>query len=589
VTRVNVFRWAGGLAAVVTVASAYLATTGSRRFAERRYAERTAASAAAYLARVSTPTGEPAVPLDPAAFLRRVRVLATLPDWSPDVEVYLGTAPLVHPTEASLPLSTIASLSSRNAAEWLAGAAYAPIRGTTPGRVVGVVRIRPHLPADTTAPWLLGLLGLTALLGAIAATQLRRRLWARWLGAYAVSALAFGGVAASAAHASLQTATIQWLRETAVLIEDAGSRLPHTPSQALAETFKSLAADGALAPDTSSDPVLERALAGTKPGSPLPIWLGGGRWLSLQPPLEDWVVTARHAFGGTAALAGAILLIVLSWGSGDREHPGWIEETLSAWVFLAPAGAHLVALTIAPLGVLIWVAVHHWDITTGSGAFVGLGNLVDVLSHADTWSALGRTALFALHAPVVTVLALFLALMARRAPTPVVRVLLVAPPFASVVAAGLIWKNGLAAWGLFAQPWSALWTLVCIAAVLQIGYQVPAFLAGLDRIPGALWDAAVLDGAGAWTRFRRITEPLLRPVTLSILVTGVVVAVQGFTLAFVTGPNAPDLAALHLYQLGWRQGRLDLAAALAILLAVVLATLAVFQVRIWGRGMTDEA
>ena len=587
-TRVTLFRWAAGCVAVLSVASAYLATTGSRRLAERRYAERTAASAAAYLARVSTPKGVQPVPLDPAAFLRRVRVLATLPDWSPDVEVYFGTAPLVHPTEPSLPLSTIGSLASKNSPEWFAGGAYAPIPGPTPGRVVGVVRVRPHLPGDATAPWLLGLLGLTALLGAVAATQLRRRRWARWLGAYALSAIGFGGVATSAAHSALRTSTIQWLQETAVLIEDAGSRLQHTPTSALAETFKAMAADGTLTPDTSSDPVLERALAGTRPGSPLPIWLGGGRWLSLQPPPEDWVVTARHAVAGTAALAGAILLIALSWGAGDRAHPGRIEETLSAWMFLAPAGAHLAALTIAPLGVLIWVAVHHWDLTTGGGSFVGLANLTDVLSHADTWSALGRTALFAVHAPVVTAVALFLALMARRAPTSLVRVLLVVPPFASVAAAGLIWKNGLGAWGLFSDPWSALWTLVGIAAVLQIGYQVPAFLAGLDRIPGVLWDAAVLDGASAWTRFRRITEPLLRPVTFSILLTGIVVAVQGFTLAFVAGPNAPDLAAVHLYQLGWRQGRLDLAAALAVLLAVGLAVLAALQVRIWGRGVIDE-
>jgi multiple sugar transport system permease protein len=584
-TRVTLFRWAGGVTAVLTVASAYVATTGSRRFAERRYAERTAASAAAYLAAVSTPKN---APNDPAAFLRRARVLATLPDWSPDVEVYLGTAPLVHPTDPSLPLSTISLVAGRNAPEWLVGAAFAPIRGPTDGRVVGVVRIRPHLPEDSSAPWLLALLGLTALLGALAATQLRRRPWSWWLGAYALSALAFGGVAAGAAHSALRTATIQWLRETAVLVEDAGGRLPRTPTPALAETFKALAADGTLAPDTSSDPVLERALAGTRPGSPLPIWLGGGRWLSLQPPPEDWVVSARHAVAGTAALAGTIILIALSWGAGDRVHPGRIEETLSAWMFLAPAGAHLAVLTIAPLGVLLYVATHHWDLVTGGGSFVGFANLADVASRASTWSVLALTGLFTLHVPLAAAVALVLALAARRAPTPLIRVLLIVPPFASVAAAGLAWKNGLATWGWFDQPRSALLALAGIATVLQIGYQVPAFLAGLDRIPRTLSDAAALDGAGAWTRFRRVTEPLLRPVTLSILVTGVVVAVQGFTLAFVSGPHVPNLAALDLYQLGWRQGRLDLAAALAVLLGVLLAILAVLQIRIWGRGVNDE-
>ncbi|HKV69707.1 MAG TPA: sugar ABC transporter permease [Gemmatimonadales bacterium] len=583
--RVTLFRWAGGVAAVGTALSAYVATTGSRRFAERRYAERTAASAAAYLT-AQTPKN---APVDPGAFLRRARVLATLPDWSPDVEVYLGTAPLVHPTGPTIPLSTIALLSSRRAPEWSAGAAFAPVTGPFEGRVVGVVRVRPHLPEDASSSWLLGLLGLTAVLGALAAVQLRRRYWAWWLGAYAASALAFGGVAASTAHATLRTATVRWLRETAILIEDAGSRLPRTPTPALVETFKALAADGTLGPDTSSDPVLERALAGTRPGAPLPIWLGGGRWLSLQPPAEDWQVTVRHAVAGTAAVAGAVLLIMLSWGAGDRAHPGRIEETLSAWMFLAPAGAHLAALTVAPLGVLIYVAVHQWDLTTGAGAFVGLANLADVVSRSDTWAVLARTGLFALHVPVAAAIALVLALAVRRAPSPLIRVLLVAPPFASVAAAGLIWKNGLASWGWFDQPEPAFVALFAIAIVLQIGYQVPAFLAGLDRIPRALSDAAALDGAGAWSRFRRVTEPLLRPVTLTVLVTGVAVAVQGFTLAFVAGAKAPVLASLDLYQLGWRQGRIDLAAALAVLLGALFATVAVFQIRIWGRGVTHEA
>src|SRR4029077_15548072 len=145
-TRVTAFRWVGALGMVVTLASAYAATTGSRRFAERRYAERTAASAAAYLTvgTATTRTGAPT--LDPAGFLRRVRALVSLPDWSRDVEVYLGTAPLVRATDPPLSLSTIATVSARSAPQWISGAALAPIPGPVAGRLVGVVRVRPHLP-----------------------------------------------------------------------------------------------------------------------------------------------------------------------------------------------------------------------------------------------------------------------------------------------------------------------------------------------------------------------------------------------------------------------------------------------------------
>ncbi|HWZ26946.1 MAG TPA: sugar ABC transporter permease [Gemmatimonadales bacterium] len=588
-TRLTVFRWVGGVVTVATLASAFAATTGSRRFAERRYAERTAASAAAYLTLVTSTSRVGAPPLDPASFLRRVRALVALPDWSPDVEVYLGTAPLVHATDPSLPLSTIAMVAARTQPQWIEGAALAPIPGPVPGRLVGVARVRPHLPVDPFAPWLLALLGATALAGVLASAQLRRRRWGWWLAAYAVAALAFGGVAVGAANTGMRAATVQWLRETGVLIEDAGSRLPRTPTSTIARTFSALAADGHLVVDTSSDPVLERALAGTRPGSPLPIWLGGGRWLSLVPPPDEWAVAARDAIAGTAALAGVLALVAFSWGARDRARPGQTEETISAWMFLAPAGVHLTALTVAPLALLVYVALHRWDLLGGGGKFVGWENLVAITTRGDTWTALGRTALFTLHVPVATGLALALALAARRAATRLVRVLLVAPPFASVAAVGLAWRNGLTAWGWLDRPETALWMLAGIAAVLQVGYQVPAFLAGLDRIPEALWEAAALDGAGPWSRFRRVTEPLLRPLTLSILVTGVVVAVQVFTLPRVTGPHAPELAAPLLYRHGWGEGRLDLAAAFALLLTVLLVIVGVLQVRLWGRGVTDEA
>lgn len=583
--RITVFRGLGVLCAAVTIAGAYAAVLGAGRFAERRYAERTAASAAAYVAMYAVRPGAAAV--DPAEFLHRARVLATLPDWSPDVEVFLGTAPMVHPTGPTLPLATLATLTG---SRWQDGAAFAPIPGPAglPTRIAGVVRIRPHLPDHTTDPWLIGLALVAALTGVAAALGLRRKGWGWRLGAYAAAALAFGGLAAASTAATLRSGTGRWLRETGTLIEDAGSRRARTPAAALAQMFSPLAADGRLVVDTSSSPVLQRSLATTRPGSPVSIWLGGGRWLSLEPPGADWLVGLREGIAGSAALAGVVVLVVLSWGARDRTRPR-SEGAFAAWLFLAPAGTHLALLTVAPLGVLLYVAAHQWDVGTGPGKFVGLANLVDVARRPDTWMVLARTGLFALHAPLAVAIALPLALLARGAPTALVRALFVAPPMASVAAAGLIWRQGLRPWGWLDQPDTALLALAGVALVLQIGYQVPAFLAALDRIPPALWDAAAVDGAGPWRRFRRVTEPLLRPVTFSLLLISALVAVQGFTLTFVTGPRAPELLGLHLYRLGWGEGRLDLAAALSVLVALVLGVVAAPLVPLWGRGADDGA
>src|SRR5207253_10551040 len=81
---------------------------------------------------------------------------------------------------------------------------------------------------------------------------------------------------------------------------------------------------------------------------------------------------------------------------------------------------------------------------------------------------------------------------------------------------------------------------VVIASVwVQLGYQMAVFLAGLQGVPQAYLDAARVDGASAWQRFRRITLPLLRPVTLFVLVTGLIGSFQVFTYMYVLTDGGP--------------------------------------------------
>src|SRR5207237_2828374 len=90
-----------------------------------------------------------------------------------------------------------------------------------------------------------------------------------------------------------------------------------------------------------------------------------------------------------------------------------------------------------------------------------------------------------------------------------------------------------------------------VSVWVQFGYQMSVFLAGLQGVPEVYLDAARVDGAGAWQRFRRITLPLLRPVTLFVLVTGVIGAFQAFTHVYVLtagGPlHAPAAIAYRTY------------------------------------------
>jgi len=113
------------------------------------------------------------------------------------------------------------------------------------------------------------------------------------------------------------------------------------------------------------------------------------------------------------------------------------------------------------------------------------------------------------------------------------------------------------------------------------------FLAGLESIPPAFLEAARVDGAGAWQRFRRVTFPLLRPVALFAFVTGVVGAFQVLPLVLVLtggGPlHATDVIAYHIYRTAWAGLRFGEAAAQALLLFALLFAAAWAQLKLLDR------
>ncbi len=108
----------------------------------------------------------------------------------------------------------------------------------------------------------------------------------------------------------------------------------------------------------------------------------------------------------------------------------------------------------------------------------------------------------------------------------------------------------------------------------HVGGQMLVFLGGLQAIPQAYFDAARVDGAGAWRRFWRVTLPLLRPVTWFVLLTGVIGALQMFTLVFVLTQGGPlhstDVLVLRIYRTAFGPQALGMASALAVMLAVIL-------------------
>ena len=124
------------------------------------------------------------------------------------------------------------------------------------------------------------------------------------------------------------------------------------------------------------------------------------------------------------------------------------------------------------------------------------------------------------------------------------------------------------------NPKTAIWTLIVLAA-WQFGSPMLILLAGLKQIPQSLYEAAAIDGAGGWRRFRTITLPMLSPVIFFNLVMQLINGFMVFTQAYtITGGRPLDTTlfyTLYLYQKGFRDFEMGYASAMAWFLLVIVA------------------
>ena len=305
--------------------------------------------------------------------------------------------------------------------------------------------------------------------------------------------------------------------------------------------------------------------------------------------------TASPALPLAAAGALAALLVALALHLAQlAARPRALRRTLAAWGLLAPAAALILAFTLGPLLFSLWISLHEWRLIDPAPLFLGLDNYARLLGDGEWWSAIGNTALFTLHVPAAMAMALALALLTRgsRRAMRWARLALFLPGITSVAAIAVVWKwllsdrygllnRGLERAGLESVPWltspdTALVSLMMIGIWMVVGYQMVVFQAGLAAIPRDWYDAARVDGAGPWQRFRHVTLPGLRHTLFFVLVTSVIGSFQVFGLVYVMtegGPlGATDVAVYHIYREAWEFLQFGNAAAMSwMLFAVVFA------------------
>ena len=333
-------------------------------------------------------------------------------------------------------------------------------------------------------------------------------------------------------------------------------------------------------------------------GSPHSVEANGAAWhvartADIHVALLGYERTASPALALAAAGGLAGLLVALGLHLAQlASRPRVLGRTLAAWGLLAPAAALILAFTLGPLLFSLWISLHEWRLIDPAPLFRGFDNYAALLLDREWWSAIGNTALFTLHVPVAMAVALAVAILTRgsRRALRWARLALFLPGITSVAAIAVVWKwllsdqyglvnRGLERAGLGSVPWltspdTALASLMIIGIWMVVGYQMVVFQAGLAAIPRDWYDAARVDGAGPWQRFRHITLPGLRHTLFFVLVTSIIGSFQVFGLVYVMtegGPlGATDVAVYHIYREAWEFLQFGNAAAMSWLLFVVV-------------------
>ena len=286
--------------------------------------------------------------------------------------------------------------------------------------------------------------------------------------------------------------------------------------------------------------------------------------------------------------------------TGRRRSRGWRN---TAWVlfFLLPSAIPLVAFTLVPMVTSAWISLHKWNLISPM-RFVGLDNYTKLLQDPVTRGVFGHTLLYIVgYLPLVYIGGLGLAMALNQAfrGRSFFRSAYFLPVVTSWVVVALVWQwllnpsNGLVNSilghlhlpqpGWWTDPTWAMPSVILASAWKDLGFVMVILLAGLQSIPADIQDAARIDGANAWQRFRRITLPLLSPSSFFVLVISLINGFQVFDQVYVMtggGPSGSSQVVVgQIYDLTFRYGRAGEASALSWLLFAVILVITAVQLR----------
>ncbi len=281
---------------------------------------------------------------------------------------------------------------------------------------------------------------------------------------------------------------------------------------------------------------------------------------------------------------------------------------LSGWAFLTPALLLITVFFFLPVIAALLLSFTDFDIYALGDLnrlrFIGFNNYQQLLQSPLFWTAFANTFYFVMiGGPLSVAVSLSAALLVNsrltRFPS-LFRTLFFLPVVTTLVAVAVVWRYlyhpryGLINYGLsllgmepidwLGDPHWAMPALILMAIWKNFGFNMIIFIAGMQNIPVTLYEAAQIDGAGAWRQFRYITLPLLGPTFLLVALMTVIGYFQVFAEPYVMtqgGPaNSTVSIVLLMYEEGFRWWNMGYASAIAFVLFALILAATALQLRL---------
>lgn len=274
------------------------------------------------------------------------------------------------------------------------------------------------------------------------------------------------------------------------------------------------------------------------------------------------------------------------------------------WIFVAPFAIVFALVFLAPLAYALYLSLFR-DQLIGGNAFVGFANYVQAFGDAKFWDGFLRVLVFlVVQVPIMLLLALAAALAidsARLYATALYRIVIFLPYAVPAVVAVLMWGyiygdqfgltgniNDLLGSDVL-QPFVPQWMLLSIGNIVTwqfVGYNMLIFYSSLKTIPGELYEAASIDGAGAWRTIFSIKIPAVRGALVIATIFSIIGSFQLFNEPNILKPLAPNTIStfytpnMYAYNLSFAGQQYNYAATIAIIMGVITAVIAyVVQLR----------